>query len=98
MVEREDVHAAIEARRELGQELEPQVIDAFVERIEKKIAEETRALTPDRARAHQGSFLITLASLILAVPITGIAATHGGIIAMIVVWAGIVIVNVVYNR
>jgi hypothetical protein len=35
--EREELAAAIEARRELGEELEPQVIDAFVERIEKRI-------------------------------------------------------------
>jgi hypothetical protein len=30
MVEREDVRAAIEARRELGEELEPQVIESFL--------------------------------------------------------------------
>ena len=37
MVEREDVQAAIEARRELGGEMEPHVIDSFVDRIEKRI-------------------------------------------------------------
>ena len=96
MVEREDVHAAIEARRELGAELEPHVIDSFVERIEKRLRE-TRAL-PAKSHRREGSFPLALASLILAVPITAIAATHGGIVAMIVVWAGIVAVNAVYNR
>ena len=96
MVEREDVHAAIEARRELGPELEPHVIDSFVERIEKRIAAEKRL--PAQARRREGSFLLTLASLVLAIPLTGIAATHGGIVAMIVVWTGIVLVNAVYNR
>ena len=68
----------------------------FVERIEKRLRE-TRAL-PAKSHRREGSFLLALASLILAVPITAIAATHGGIAAMIVVWAGIVVVNAVYNR
>jgi hypothetical protein len=96
VVDREDVHAAIEARRELGAELEPHVIDSFVERIEKRIAENKRL--PVQARGREGSFVLTLASLVAAIPLTGIAATHGGIVAMIVVWAGIVLVNAVYNR
>jgi hypothetical protein len=96
MVEREDVHAAIEARRELGEELEPQVIDSFVERIEKRIGELRRS--PARRETRQGSFALALISLVAAIPITAIAATHGGIAAMIVVWAGIVLVNAVYDR
>jgi hypothetical protein len=32
--EREELAAAIAARRELGEELEPQLIDGFVQRIE----------------------------------------------------------------
>src|SRR5439155_24634798 len=58
MVEREDVHAAIEARRELGAELEPHVIDSFVERIEKRLRE-TRAL-PARSHRREGFILLTL--------------------------------------
>ena len=96
MVEREDVHAAIEARRELGNDLEPQVIDSFVERIEKRIGELGRSTA--RREMRQGSFALALISLVSAIPITAIAATHGGIAAMIVVWAGIVLVNAVYDR
>jgi hypothetical protein len=96
MVEREDVRAAIQARQELGAELEPHVIDSFVERIEKRIGEVGQvSRTPHR---REGSFVLALASLVAAIPITGIAATHGGIVAMLVVWAGIVLVNAVYNR
>src|SRR5439155_17843985 len=59
MVEREDVHAAIEARRELGAELEPHIIDSFVERIEKRLRE-TRAL-PAKSHRREGSFMLALA-------------------------------------
>ena len=37
-ISREEVDAAIAARRELGDELEPAGVDAFVERIEQRIA------------------------------------------------------------
>jgi hypothetical protein len=96
MVEREDVHAAIEARRELGTELEPQVIDSFVGRIEKRIGELGRS--PAKREPRPGAFVLALISLFAAIPITAIAATHGGIAAMIVVWAGIVLVNLVHDR
>ena len=98
MVEREDIKAAIEARRELGGEMEPHVIDSFVDRIEKRIDERAMRRIPGQQKGREGSFVLALASLILAVPITAIAATHGGITAMVVVWLGIVLLNAVYNR
>jgi hypothetical protein len=98
MVERDDVRAAIEARRELGEELEPQVIDSFVERIEKRLDKHAHARAPVRREGREGSFVLAIISLAAAIPITAIAATHGGIAAMSVVWAGIVLLNAVYNR
>ena len=35
---KEELHAAMEARKELGAEMEPAVIDAFVARIERRLA------------------------------------------------------------
>ena len=98
MVEREDVQAAIEARHELGDEMEPHLIDSFVDRIEKRIDERGTGRTPAQRHGREGSFALALASLIFAIPITGIAATHGGIAAMVVVWLGIVLLNAVYSR
>jgi hypothetical protein len=37
VVERKDVEAALEARRELGREYEPEVIDAFLEKIDRRL-------------------------------------------------------------
>jgi hypothetical protein len=98
MVERGDIEAAIEARRELGGDMEPHVIDSFVDRIEKRIEERTTRRVPAERKGREGSFVLALASLVAAIPITAIAATHGGITAMVVVWIGIVLLNAVYNR
>ena len=98
MVEREEIKAAIEARRELGSEMEPHVIDSFVDRIEKRIDERATRRIPAQRHGREGSFVLALASLAAAIPITAIAATHGGITAMVVVWVGIVLLNAVYNR
>ena len=38
-VPREELEAAIEARKELGAQLEPEVIDSFVERIEQRLSD-----------------------------------------------------------
>ena len=94
MVEREDVHAAIEARRELGQELEPHVIDAFVERIEKRIDERVEHHSPP----HRTVTPLALGSLGAGVGATAVAngMGEGGIVVAIVAWIAIAIVNVAY--
>jgi hypothetical protein len=55
VVPRDELEAAIEARKELGAELEPAVIDAFVERIQRRLGE--RASESEQAlkrkREHQ---------------------------------------------
>lgn len=92
MVERNDVAAAIEARRELGAELEPQVIDAFIQRIEHRLPKPTPRASDDKVLA------LTIISLVAAIPLTAIAITQSGLIALVVVWAGIVLVNLSYSR
>jgi hypothetical protein len=96
-VDREELKAAIEARRELGAELEPHVVDAFVERIERRLAD-NREAKPARKDDSDKTPALAILSLVFAIPITAIAATHGGIVAMAVVWAGIVLVNLAYAR
>lgn len=97
-VERSELEAAIEARRELGQEMEPHVIDSFVERIERRLGEHRRTDVSRRDRGREGSFVLAVISLVFAIPITAIAVTQAGLIGLIVVWIGIVAVNAVYGR
>ncbi len=93
MVERDDVQAAIEARRELGTELEPHVIDSFVERIEQRLAKR-----PALRDSKDKTFALTIVSLVAAIPLTAIAIVQSGLIALVVVWVGIVLVNLSYSR
>jgi hypothetical protein len=44
---RDELRSAIEARKELGDEMEPAVIDAFVARIEQRLAD--RRVEDERA-------------------------------------------------
>jgi hypothetical protein len=99
MVEREDVHAAIEARRELGAELEPQVIDTFIERVEKRIDERVRDSRPARPRPIP--LILPLGSLGIGIGATGAAlgptnGGAGGIIVAIIAWLAIALVNIAY--
>lgn len=96
-MERSELEAAIEARRELGHELEPHVIDSFVERIERRLGE-PRTHFANRDRRREGSFVLAIVSLGVAIPITAIAVTQAGLVGLIVVWIGIVAVNAVYGR
>ena len=91
-MERDDIEAAIEARRELGAELEPQVIDSFVARIEERLAR------PGPRHRNDRTFALTIFSLIASIPLTAIAIAQSGPIALVIVWLGIVLVNLSYSR
>jgi hypothetical protein len=96
---REELRAAIGAREELGAELEPQVIDAFVERIERRIAEAARERAPARRKDRSDlSLALAIVSLGISIPVTAIAAVQAGLAGILVVWAGIVLVNVAFSR
>ena len=101
LVDREEAAAALGARAELGAELEPQVVDAFVERIERRLEERlTREAAARSSNKHERarSFVIALVSLSVGIPITAIALSNGGLVALAIVWAGIVLVNMAVAR
>jgi hypothetical protein len=91
MIERKDVEAALEARRELGREYEPELIDAFLEKVERRLP--ARA---DRPEPHPGAITpLLLGSIALGIPITAVSLDHGGGIAVaIVAWAAIGLSNI----
>jgi hypothetical protein len=98
-VDRHDVETALEARRELGPEYEPQVIDSFVERIERRIDERVGARKP--AERHPIPLLLPLGSLGIGIGVTGAAlgptnGGAGGIIVAVIAWIAIALVNVAY--
>lgn len=93
---RDELQAAIAARREVGEELEPHVIDAFVERIERRIDERMRERAPARqAGGHR--LALAIVSLCVAIPLIAIAGGTVGLAGVIAVCAAIVLVNLVYG-
>jgi hypothetical protein len=94
---RDELSAAIEARRELGQDLEPAVIDGFLERVGKAIDERVdqrlQTRTPGRGQSQIG---LAVVSMLFAIPLTGIGAGTTGLAGLVVVWLGIVLVNLAY--
>jgi hypothetical protein len=96
VVERKDVEAALEARRELGPEYEPQIVDSIVDRIEKRLDERLRERRQPAPRHHYYDMRVVLGSLGIGVAITAIATgNHEGWVAVIG-WIAIVLVNLAY--
>src|SRR5918992_1808179 len=96
-ITRDDVASAVGARHELGDELEPAVVDAFLERVERAIDAQVDArLAESRRRKHssggldQGQRLaLSIVSLGTGIPITAIAAEEAGAVGILIVWLGI---------
>jgi hypothetical protein len=95
---RSELETAIETRRELGAEMEPAVIDAFVERIERRIAgraaEDERAL--QRRRNHQKEMI--LGSMGISIPLLAIAAVFTGLPGVLAVCAALIVIALVTSR
>jgi hypothetical protein len=97
-VVKDELEAAIEARKEMGAEMEPAVIDAFVARIERRLVanadRDGRALK--RKRDHQKDMV--LGSMAISIPLFGIAAVFTGLAGVIAVLVALVVIAVVSSR
>ena len=95
---KDELEAAIEARRELGTELEPAVIDAFVERIEHRLVErdDQREQALRRKRNHQKEMV--LGAMGISIPLLAIGAVFAGLAGIIVVCAALAVIGVAVSR
>ena len=95
---REELHAAMEARKELGADMEPAVIDAFVTRIERRLADRgadaERALK--RKRDHQKEMV--LGAMGISVPLLAIAAVFTGLPGVVAVCVALAVIAIVTAR
>ena len=93
-----ELRAALEARKELGDDMEPAVIDAFVARIEQRLGdradERERALK--RRRDHQKE--MTLGAMAISVPLLAIAAIFTGLPGVIAVCVALAVIAIVTAR
>ena len=94
----EDLHAAMEARRELGPEMEPAVVDAFVERIERRIAERRDAGQWDLMRKREHQKEMVLGSMAISIPLLAIAAVFTGLPGVIAVCLALAVIAIVSSR
>jgi hypothetical protein len=98
VMSKDELRSAIQARRELGDEMEPAVIDAFVERIERRLADRAedseRAL--QRKRNHQKEMV--LGAMGISVPLFAFAAIFTGLPGIIVVCVALVAIALVTAR
>lgn len=108
---RDDLQAAVAARRELGRDYEDAVLDSFLDRMERSIAARVDARVDERLPGTKSgksqptglgkdesnrAFVLGVVSLGTGIPISGIAAGVTGLGGLLVAWAGIVGVNVAH--
>jgi hypothetical protein len=95
VVLKDELRSAIAAREELGAEMEPAIIEAFVARLERRLVERSdeseRAL--QRRRNHQKEMV--LGSMAIAVPLLAIAAIFTGLAGVIAVCVALAVIAVV---
>jgi hypothetical protein len=98
VVPKDELEAAIEARKELGAEMEPALVDSFVERIERRFAE--RGGESERAlkqrRDHQKEMV--LGAMGISVPLFIVAAIFTGLAGVIAVCAMLAVVAIATTR
>jgi hypothetical protein len=95
---KEELNSALAARRELGEELEPAVAEAFVERIEKRIkkrvADDEKAIK--RKQDHQKEMI--LGSMGISIPLLAIAAIFTGLPGVAAVCLVLAVIAIVSSR
>jgi hypothetical protein len=105
-IAREDLNAAVAAREELGERLEPEVIDAFLDRVESSLdaridermsrrGGRSRFVAEDRAKHFTGRIA---ASLGIGIPLTAIAGGIANVPGVLAVWIAIVVLNIYYTE
>lgn len=114
---RKDLDATLQTRKELGPEYEEELLESFLEKLDKAVERRVRRQLAERqmevARGHgpgtRGGaasssspsypeglgppLWLAVTSLVLAIPLSAIAAVQAGLPGLLVCWAGIVAVN-----
>ena len=100
-----ELEAVLETRRELGPSYDAALVDSFADRIEATVAARVAAqvqarVDADRSQASAGPRQLALGIVTagVAIPITPISLgmEAGGLAAMTVCWAGLVGINVAH--
>jgi hypothetical protein len=109
---REDLAAGLQARRELGPEYDAAFAESLLERVDETIQarlggrpvprselEQTALLRLEHENARgerKASVGIAVVSLIASIPLTGIAAGMHSFGFLVIVWTGLVMINLAH--
>ena len=94
MVERKDVHAALEARHELGKGYEDEIVDSLLAKIEQRLDERKPAAPVERGMITP----LVLGSLFFGVGATAVATGNGDAWLAAIIWVVIAVINVAVAR
>jgi len=109
-LERTEIEAVLETRRELGQQYDAALVDGFADRIERAVEERVGEEMSRRKRADhavvgagQRQLALGIVSLVAGIPITAIsiAVPDGSVTSLAslaVSWTGIGVVNLAHAR
>lgn len=93
-----EIEAALRARDAIGSDYDDAFVDGFVERVHGEVARQVRGeVRRRRGDDKRRGYPIALAytSLVLGVPITGLAGWTADVEGIIAAWCGIVAVNAI---
>lgn len=97
----EELRLALAARKELGAQHENQLVDSFIEKLDRTIvaraAQERDAgkLAKQRAAASAGRLAIALG---VGIPLSAISLGMAGLPGLIVVWLSIVVLSIYFDQ
>ncbi|WUI02982.1 hypothetical protein OHR68_14600 [Spirillospora sp. NBC_00431] len=106
---RDDLKAALAARRELGPDYDDAFIETVVDRIEETLDARTAPAPEPRPRARlrpaaehlrgdrDHSLAMAVLSLLAAIPLSAISAINAGLPGLLFTLAAIVVVNITYT-
>ncbi|MEZ5087148.1 MAG: hypothetical protein R2722_13150 [Tessaracoccus sp.] len=98
---RTELEAALEVRKELGESIEPGLVDSLASKVEATVRRRYEAEIASRhnERTMQGisngqRVTVAIVSLVMAIPLTAISAGITGFAGMLLVWTGIIAINI----
>jgi hypothetical protein len=95
---RDELRTALAARRELDDEMEPALLDAFVARIEARLADREQASERALARRRNHQKEMVLGSMAISIPLFAIAAVFTGLPGVIAVCVALAVIAIVTSR
>ena len=102
-LERSELEAVLETRRELGSSYDAALVDAFAERVERTVERRAAEIAwsrdlrrRQRDRGGPRQLALGIVSLVAAVPISVPLGLTDHLAALLVSWAGIVGINVAH--